>query len=91
MKAKHILVSGKVQGVGYRNFVLNSALQLGVCGSVKNLRSGQVEVYAKAKASSLEDFIKNLRQGPLRSRVENLEINEVEAETVDFYDFVILL
>ena len=91
MKAKHILVSGKVQGVGYRNFVHTCAVELGVYGSARNLPSGQVEVFAKSDGEALQAFIQKLRQGPLRSRVENLEINDIKAETVDFSDFVILL
>ncbi len=91
MKAKQILVSGKVQGVGYRYFVLNCAVELGVYGTVKNLPSGEVEVIAVARPEIFDQFIKKLRQGPERSKVDNLLIQEFDSEKVDFSDFVVLI
>jgi len=58
-----IIVSGKVQGVGYRYFSQMKAVQYGVKGWVKNLADGSVEVIARGENNQLEPFIADLRKG----------------------------
>jgi len=69
MRAKHYLVRGRVQGVGYRYFALEVAERLGVCGYVRNLPTGEVEVHAEADDAALERFKQELERGPRMSRV----------------------
>ena len=85
-KSMQILVSGKVQGVGYRNFVAAHAEALGLTGWVRNLRDGRVEILVLADGEALENLSSQLEQGPRRSHVEELEMNEVDAllEADDF-------
>ncbi len=71
--AKKYLVSGRVQGVGYRFFAERWAHQLGVCGYVKNLWDGRVEVYALGEAAALEEFKLRLAGGPHSARVTSVE------------------
>jgi len=78
--AKKYLVSGRVQGVGYRFFVERWAGQLGICGYVKNLWDGTVEVYAVGDAASLEQLKLRLAEGPGAARVSR--VNESD-EPVD--------
>jgi len=54
MRAKHYLVRGRVQGVGYRYFALEAAERLGVTGYVRNLATGEVEVHAEAEEATAE-------------------------------------
>ena len=66
---------GRVQGVGYRAFVVRSARRLGVTGSVRNARDGSVEVLAFAARATLEDLIQELERGPRASRVDAVLVN----------------
>ncbi len=60
----HMLVSGLVQGVGFRYFVWQNALRLHLTGWVKNLDSGDVELEAEGSADKLDAFIKQVEKGP---------------------------
>lgn len=72
----YVLISGKVQGVGFRNFTRSNARQLGVNGYAKNLANGKVEVVAEGEKLKLNSLIKILRKGPRTSRVDNLKIEQ---------------
>ncbi|MBI1940061.1 MAG: acylphosphatase [Acidobacteria bacterium] len=74
--AKKYLVSGRVQGVGYRFFAERVANQLGIHGYVKNLWDGNVEVYAIGDAASLEELKQHLAEGPRGARVSGVEESE---------------
>jgi acylphosphatase len=69
-----IVVSGQVQGVGFRAFTERTARRLGVAGWVRNLPSGEVEVLARVAPGNRQAFLAQLRQGPSYSRVEGLRI-----------------
>ena len=71
------MVRGRVQGVGYRYFAVETALRLGVHGYVRNLASGEVEVFAEADAATLAEFRTQLERGPMMARVT--EVLEDEA------------
>ena len=76
MAARRFLVKGRVQGVGYRYFVLQEATRLGVSGFARNLPGGGVEVVAEGTDSSLETLAAQLREGPSFARVESVEAAE---------------
>ena len=71
--AKIYLISGRVQGVGFRFFAEDWANLLGICGYAKNLWGGNVEVYAIGNQAALEEFKRRLAEGPRSARVTNLE------------------
>ena len=71
--ARKYLISGRVQGVGFRFFAEDWATQLGICGYAKNLWDGGVEVYAIGSLGALEEFKRQLAEGPRSARVTNLE------------------
>jgi acylphosphatase len=66
------VVSGMVQGVFYRMFVVREATALGLQGVVRNLRDGRVEVTAEGDKKKLELLIEKLRQGPPRAQVSDV-------------------
>ncbi len=72
----YVLISGKVQGVGFRNFTQLNASQLGVTGYAKNLANGKVEVLAEGDKAQLDALVALLRKGPRYARVDSLEIDE---------------
>ena len=71
--AKKFLIKGRVQGVGYRYFADRWASQLGVCGYVKNLWDGDVEVYAIGEAPALEELKSHLAEGPRSAHVTTVD------------------
>jgi acylphosphatase len=76
-KRYHLLVSGRVQGVGYRYFTRDSARALGLSGWVRNIRSGGVEVEVEGGRGVIDSFIEELRQGPPLSHVAGVEVQEM--------------
>ena len=74
----YVLISGKVQGVGFRNFTRTNARQIGVNGYAKNLANGKVEVVAEGEKLKLNALIEKLQQGPRSSRVDDIDIVERE-------------
>ncbi len=79
MAAYRYLVDGRVQGVGYRYFVLHEARHLGVSGQARNLPDGRVEVVAEAAEEVLADFEARLREGPAFASVAGVERTQVPA------------
>ncbi len=78
MKQRNVRVTGVVQGVGFRNFVHQHAMRLGVVGFVKNRDDGSVVAEAQGSAAQLEQFVEICRQGPRMSRVDEVQTEEVE-------------
>lgn len=79
--ARRFLVSGRVQGVGYRHFAADAARREGLSGAVRNLDDGTVEAVAEGEAEALVRFERALRQGPSRSRVEHVRVEDIEPLT----------
>ncbi len=77
---RQIIVSGRVQGVGFRYFAQKNARLYGVNGYVKNLYDGRVEVVAEGEGTQVEQFIEVLKQGPVFGRVENIEVTSLPDE-----------
>ena len=75
----HIMVRGRVQGVGFRYFTASRARALGLSGSARNLPTGGVEVIAEGERSALEALIRALREGPPGADVRDLEVDWDEA------------
>jgi len=74
--ARRFLVSGRVQGVGFRFFVETIAVREGLHGWVRNLPDGRVEAVAEGETSALERFERALQQGPRGARVDDLVTEE---------------
>jgi acylphosphatase len=73
LEALKITVSGKVQGVMFRNFILRHAGNLGLSGYVRNLPGGEeVEIKAEGKREQLEELLKVAGQGPPLARVDSV-------------------
>jgi len=76
MKARaHILVSGQVQGVFFRDHTQRWASSLELTGWVRNLRDGRVEALVEGDKESIRDLINKLNQGPPLARVEKIDVN----------------
>ena len=67
-----VFVSGRVQGVSFREYTRRKALEFGLAGYVKNLPEGSVEVFASGSRHALEKLLAHLRDGPPRASVTNV-------------------
>lgn len=85
-KRLHVVVSGHVQGVGYRYFALEEAMRLGLTGWVRNDSSGDVEVLAEGPQSELETYLDALWRGPAAARVRAVS-TEWSPASREFYNF----
>lgn len=74
MNAVFIRISGLVQGVGYRYFVLRTAQKLGIVGYVKNLYDGGVEIIAEGESGPLNQLVEEAKIGPLSSDIRDMKI-----------------
>ncbi len=80
------LVSGTVQGVGFREFVRRHALDLNISGYVENLDDGRVEVVAEGAREDLELLLVKLQMGPAHSEVQDIQSQWGEGgELTGFY------
>ena len=82
----HLIAYGKVQGVCYRAGTREKALQLGLCGWVKNCPDGTVEIHAEGEKEILEMFINWCRKGPPAAQVSSLDIEWVELQAMTTFD-----
>jgi len=67
------MISGEVQGVGYRYFAQRSAAKYQIRGLVRNLEDGRVEVHAEGSENAIREFRFDLAAGPRESRVGQIE------------------
>ncbi len=82
----HAIVSGMVQGVSFRYYVVEQAADLDLTGWVRNRWDGSVEVTAEGPRPSLERLLQSLQQGPPMARVEDVDFAWLEA-TGEFIGF----
>jgi len=75
----HAIVRGRVQGVGFRYFVADEARELKLCGTVRNLMDGNVEVVAEGERAVLEALLARCREGPPMSMVRDVDVTWEEA------------
>jgi acylphosphatase len=81
-KTVEAIVSGKVQGVGFRYFVKTHADSLGVNGYAMNLANGQVQVVMQGEEDDIQSLIKLLEQGTRFASVGSVECLEVQSSEV---------
>jgi acylphosphatase len=82
-KLVHLLIKGKVQGVGYRAFVESQAENLELEGWVRNHRDGSVEAIAEGSGEAVEKLIKACWQGPPLAQVDRVEVSDGDPKLLD--------
>ena len=85
LETRRYVVSGRVQGVGFRWFVEREAAQIGVTGWVRNCSNGDVEVMATGTREQHSSFHQKLQQGPRASRVD--DVSESRAPLLEASSF----
>jgi acylphosphatase len=77
LHAKRYLISGRVQGVGFRWFTRTAAEQIGVVGTVRNLHDGRVEAIGVGSDDQLRQFKESISKGPSFSHVMDIREDEL--------------
>ena len=72
--ARHVVVSGRVQGVAFRWYAEAEAQRLGIAGWVRNLDDGRVEAWVEGEAAPVESMLAWLAHGPPHARVAGCEV-----------------
>ncbi len=89
LASRRWVLSGRVQGVGFRWFVLNNAQALGIRGWVANMDDGSVEVVGQAPEETLEQFGRLLAKGPTAARVTEITTQDVPHDHVESKSFIV--
>ncbi|MBT3479803.1 MAG: acylphosphatase [Candidatus Marinimicrobia bacterium] len=86
--AANLVVSGKVQGVGFRWYVVQKGRSLALIGYAINLPNGNVEIHAEGNKIDIQRFIEIVKKGPPSSQVDKVEIMWINASN-RFKDFIV--
>jgi acylphosphatase len=86
MKHFNIIVSGRVQGVFYRQSSMEIALQLGIRGFVRNEQNGNVYIEAEGAEEQLKKLIEWCKKGPSRAVVKDVQVSEGELKNFSSFE-----
>ena len=86
MVARRFIISGFVQGIGYRFFAMRAAARHQVLGTVRNLPDGRVEVVAEGDRDAMDEFKKDLATGPSMAEITDIEETDLPVTGL-FRDF----
>ena len=85
MIARRAIVSGRVQGVGFRFFAERAARRTGVCGWVRNLPDGSVETVVEGEEPAVMRYLDEIRKGPLGGRVSDIRVEDRDPELLESF------
>ena len=85
MNCKRLIISGRVQGVGYRDWLVEKARELGISGWVRNRLDGSVEALVAGDTAAVEELLRLCRRGPRMAQVVSIE--EELADPPDHFGF----
>lgn len=81
---KRLTIEGRVQGVGYRDFVQRRARALGVTGWVRNRMDGSVEAVVQGSTDAVDQMIASARQGPRSAQVTGVRVSDADGQFTAF-------
>lgn len=84
--ARHVIVSGRVQGVGFRWYAREKGQELGLAGWVRNLPDGRVECWLEGEEGAVEAMVAWLEKGPPSAQVKSVEVIERTFEGLKAFD-----
>ena len=88
MTSAHLRITGLVQGVGYRDWTIRKARELGLSGWVCNRRDGSVEAVIAGSSDAITTMIAACRSGPVSARVEEVDVADWTEPVGDGFDFL---
>ena len=83
MESARLRITGRVQGVGYRAWAIDTAARLGLRGWVRNRRDGSVEALVTGEEDAVAAMIEACREGPFAARVTEVEVSEAADDGSD--------
>ena len=86
MIARHIRVTGRVQGVFFRAWAQDEAQTLGVSGWIRNCSDGSVEAQLEGEAEAVDELVELLGEGPPGARVDRVEVEEADSEGLSGFE-----
>ena len=86
MIARHLILHGRVQGVFYRDWTVETARGLSLCGWVRNLPDGTVEAQLEGDEAAVVQLIEAMHDGPPRASVDQIEQREAELQGFDSFE-----
>jgi acylphosphatase len=84
MITRHLIITGRVQGVGYRNYLAYKAQQFNITGWVRNRSDGSVEAVIQGAPKDVDALMLRAHRGPPKASVENVTSNETSGDFTDF-------
>ena len=79
---KHLVISGKVQGIGFRYWLQRLAIEKNICGWVKNKMSGNVETLIVGEEKEIQELIKLCEMGPGSAKIDYVQINDYSKDYI---------
>ncbi len=79
---KHLVISGKVQGVGFRYWLQKLAIEKNICGWVKNKTSGNVEALIVGEKKEIQELIKLCEMGPGSAKIDYVRISDYNKDYI---------
>ena len=86
MIARHVRVTGRVQGIFFRAWARDEAQALGVSGWIRNCSDGSVEALVEGHSEAVEELIDLLREGPPGAQVDRVAIEEADGEGLGSFE-----
>ena len=77
MKRYHVIVSGQVQGVGFRYFAMYTAKDCRITGSVRNMSNGMVDMYVQGEERDIDQYLDLIKEGIGFIRVDDMRVKPV--------------
>jgi acylphosphatase len=84
--ARHLTIHGRVQGVWYRAWTVETARGLNLTGWVRNRANGSVEALVQGESGAVEQFIALAHEGPAAAQVTRIDLSEIAAGTLDSFE-----
>jgi acylphosphatase len=84
--ARHLMIHGRVQGVWYRAWTVETARELGLVGWVRNRMDGSVEALVQGEAALVERFVTLAHEGPPAAQVMRIEATEATVESLGGFE-----
>ena len=78
--ARHVMITGRVQGVFFRAWAQGHARELGVSGWIRNCADGSVEAHLEGDENAVDRMIDRMRSGPSNARVEDVAVDAAELD-----------
>ncbi|MEL7686168.1 acylphosphatase [Citromicrobium bathyomarinum] len=86
MLARHLILHGKVQGVFYRDWTVETARSIGLSGWVRNLADGTVEAHLEGDEGKVARMIEAMHDGPPRARVDRIEQHDAAPQAFQSFE-----